>query len=546
MTALVQGARRLLARDSGVDARLDALTSAVTLARGRVDAAVLEDVDGVVARASDRLRLSADHTVVAVAGATGSGKSSTFNALAGLDLAAIGVRRPTTTHTSACVWHDDAADSGGGDEAATTALLDWLEVPPRHRASRDSLLGPMEGDEALRGVVLLDLPDHDSTEVAHHLEVRRLAGLADLMIWVVDPQKYADAALHRQFLAPMAGHQEVLVVVLNQLDRVPEGEREALLADVRRRLDEDGLDRVPVLPLSARAGWGVDDLRAELARRTREKRSSRERLVADLRGAADRLEAAAGSGRPGTVSEAGLESLHDALAETAGVPPLVEAVERSARLRAARATGWPPTAWASRLRRDPGKRLSREVPEPTGLQRATVDAAVRRLVDDACGGMEGPWAEAARRQAAPPPDRLREGLRRALHSVDLDLDTLPWWARGVRALQWLLLAVAVVGGGWLLAMAAAGFLQLSLAEPPDLGGLPAPTLLLLGGAGLGLGLAALGRGLVGSAARSRARRVDRRLRRALEDVAADLVVEPLERELSDYRQLRADLARVRG
>ena len=33
----------------------------------------------VVERATGRLRLSADHTVVAIAGATGSGKSSTFN-----------------------------------------------------------------------------------------------------------------------------------------------------------------------------------------------------------------------------------------------------------------------------------------------------------------------------------------------------------------------------------------------------------------------------------------------------------------------------------
>ena len=59
-------------------------------------------------------------------------------------------------------------------------------------------------DTALRGVVLLDLPDHDSTEVSHHLEVDRLVQLADMLVWVLDPQKYADAAIHDRYLAPLA------------------------------------------------------------------------------------------------------------------------------------------------------------------------------------------------------------------------------------------------------------------------------------------------------------------------------------------------------
>ena len=55
-------------------------------------------------RVRDRLRLSAAHTIVALAGATGSGKSSLFNALTGLDLAAVGVKRPTTSWATACAW----------------------------------------------------------------------------------------------------------------------------------------------------------------------------------------------------------------------------------------------------------------------------------------------------------------------------------------------------------------------------------------------------------------------------------------------------------
>src|SRR3954453_4205022 len=188
MTSLLEGARRLVARGSDLGGRIEALQSAVEAARGRLDDETVNQASEIVERAASRLRLSADHTVVAIAGATGSGKSSTFNALAGLELAAVGVRRPTTSYASACVWGEDPA----------TELLEWLPVPPRPRVPRDSMLDRGHQDRALDGLVLLDLPDHDSTEVTHHLEVERLVGLTDLMVWVLDPQKYADMAIHER------------------------------------------------------------------------------------------------------------------------------------------------------------------------------------------------------------------------------------------------------------------------------------------------------------------------------------------------------------
>ena len=86
-------------------------------------------------------------------------------------------------------------------------LLDWLGVPARHQVVRDSMLDEPREDRDLDGLVLLDLPDHDSTEVAHHVEVDRLVKLADLLVWVLDPQKYADAAIHDRYLKPLATHK---------------------------------------------------------------------------------------------------------------------------------------------------------------------------------------------------------------------------------------------------------------------------------------------------------------------------------------------------
>ncbi|MCW2774682.1 MAG: putative transporter, partial [Nocardioides sp.] len=349
MTSLLEGAKQLVTRGTDIGARIEGLDTAARTARGRLDDTLVDEAQDLVDRAAGRLRLSAGHTVVAIAGATGSGKSSTFNALTGLELSAVGVRRPTTSWASACVWGRDGADE----------LLAWLGIPPRHQTTRDSMLdtGRRETASELDGVVLLDLPDHDSTEVSHHLEVDRLVALADLLVWVLDPQKYADAAIHDRYLAPSAEHQDVMLVVLNQIDTVPEERRQSMLDDIRRLLDADGLDQVPVLAVSARDGVGIVELRAEIARRAAEKQATSARVDADVKAVAGRISAASGDAPTRALSAQRAAALDDAFAEAAGVPTVVEAVDRSTRMRVGRATGWPVIGLLSGVRPDPVKRL---------------------------------------------------------------------------------------------------------------------------------------------------------------------------------------------
>ena len=146
----------------------------------------------LVERAGTRLALSRDHTVVALAGATGSGKSSLFNALARLELSPVGVRRPTTGVAHACVW---------GPLEGANRLLDWLGVLPRHRFVRESALdarrrgGPARAGPARPARLRL------GRSASHRLEVDRLLGLVDQVVWVVDPQKYADRVIARQLPA---------------------------------------------------------------------------------------------------------------------------------------------------------------------------------------------------------------------------------------------------------------------------------------------------------------------------------------------------------
>jgi GTP-binding protein EngB required for normal cell division len=539
----------MVTRGTDIGARIDGLDAATEAARGRLDDAMVDDARAVVERAAGRLRLSADHTVVAIAGATGSGKSSTFNALTGLELSAVGVRRPTTSWASACVWGSEGADE----------LLDWLGIPPRHQTTRDSMLDTGHGDHSLDGVVLLDLPDHDSTEVSHHLEVDRLVQLADLLVWVLDPQKYADAAIHDRYLAPYATHQGVMLVVLNHIDTVPEDRRRAMLDDVRRLLAADGLGEVPVLAVSARYGTGIAELRGEIARRVSAKKMTRARLEADLKAAAGRLDAVSGSAPTRTLSSGRAAALDDALAEAAGVPVVVDAVARSTRLRAGRATGWPVTSWLSRLKPDPLKRLHLDLgaegkqltgrartsaPQATLVQRARVDSEVRMLADDVSSGLARPWAEAVRRASVSRLPDLGDRLDAALSDTDLGAARVPIWAGAVRVLQWVLILGALAGAGWLGALAVMGYLRVPQPGTPDVGSVPLPTLLLVGGVVLGLLLALVCRFLVAATARRRARVADRRLRDAVRRVAEELVIAPVERELEAYTTVRAGLAKA--
>ena len=197
------------------------------------------------------------------------------------------------------------------------------------------------------------------------------------------------------------------------------------------------------------------------------------------------------------------------------MPTVVDAVERSTRLRAGRATGWPVTAWFSRLKPDPLKRLHLDlgaagkqltgrartsVPQAGQVERARVDTEVRALADDVSEGLARPWADAVRRASVSRLPDLGDRLDGALAGTDLGVERIPAWAGAVRLLQWLLVAAALLGAVWLGALAVMGYLQVPQPGTPRLRGVPLPTALLVGGVLAGVLLAAVCRLLVSATA----------------------------------------------
>nr|WP_269329534.1 GTPase [Kineosporia babensis] len=541
-----------------------------------------------------RLDLGTERTVVALVGATGSGKSSLFNAIAGMDIAAVGARRPLTKSAMACVW----------GEFGSQSLLDWLKVPADRRMTRESVLDA-DDQAALHGLVLLDLPDHDSTEVVHRVEVDRLVRMVDLMIWVVDPQKYADNALHAGYLQKLTSHDGVMLVVLNQVDKLGPDEVETCVTDLRRLLDGDGLGRVGIVPVSATRGDGVEELRALLCEVVQDRFAVLERIESDLDIAAEEIAAGLAASEPGSGQPVSQEKLVQDLAAATGVPALLDVLSAEHRRRGKEKLGWAPASLLSRFlasrRPQAGAAETRLRAETASLkalaspaQRPAVRLAVEAMVADNADPLPTRWAAEVRAivaragdpavspqdallpaagaasagrarsssgasavsqgrgrhtpaygmpmltpgagtSEAPDPDGLARVLDTRLTAVDLTF-TVPVWWRVVQAFQQIFCGAAVLGLVWVVAAGLGQAAGLDL--PGVLGSLPAALVLALGSVAAGLVLALLSRWWLITGDATRRSELERRLHEAVAEVAAERVVGPVRSVLARHRETR--------
>lgn len=543
-------------------ARTSALSLAVHTGSDELDPGAVSRARRAVDKAEERMTIAGDYTVVALAGATGSGKSSIFNALVGADVAAIGARRPTTASPTAAVF--GSSDAG--------ALLDWLKVDARH------LVGPAadgDGDGesgsagTLEGLVLLDLPDFDSRVLSHRVEAERILELVDIFVWVTDPQKYADARLHDEFVSVLSHHGAVTLAVLNQSDQLAPGDIKTLSTDLRELLAADGIADATVLPVSARTGQGLPELRQRLANAVASRAAARQRLSADVVTVASRLRRDVADSE---VDVQGLQrdALDSALARAAGVPIVLDAVARDYRREAFAHTGWLFARWTSGFASDPLRRLRLDrtggrpaipvefdgsdvravlgrssIPAPSASTRSAVDLATREFVRDASDGLPLRWAQAVEDSVSRDDGMLADALDQAVMHTPLRARRPIWWFV-LNVLQWILGFVAVGGLVWLVVLYVMGFMQLPEPETPSVGILPVPLLMFAGGLLLGLGLSALARWWAKVGARRRRGVVARRLETSVAEVTDTRILAPVAAVLGRHAETREHLDEARG
>jgi GTP-binding protein EngB required for normal cell division len=529
---------------SGLSDRLDILDRLVALGSGRIDRTLMDDAAALLARAGERLRLSGEHTVVALAGGTGSGKSSLFNAVCGLELSPTGLRRPMTSSAHACVWGLDGAGP----------LLEWLEIEARHRYARASALDADGQVGSLQGLVLLDLPDHDSIRAAHLAEVDKYVRVADLIVWVLDPQKYADFAVHRRYLEQLSGHTGVTLIVLNQIDRLEPAEASECVKDLRRLLEAEGMSGPTILTTSAKAGTGVEGFREVLADAVAARQVRLERLMADIDRLVKRFEGQYSEAEPpATVDERRAAVLVEALADAAGVPAVAESMESAYSLRALDYVGWPLGRLASRLHSDPLRRmrlgelrqeLRAAFTTPVNAQQAHVDNALQEVTEGVVRDLPASWQRSVRDAGRSQAEALPEALGNSLREVVPGFNQIPAWWLLVRAWQYVLVAASVLSLVWLGAILAYGVLHLG--HPPlsiigDTSVAPYVGLLLVCTLGLGAFTGAAARNMIALSSVRHSERLEERMREGIGTSARTLVLDPVERELAVYRSFREEL-----
>ncbi|WP_421082942.1 dynamin family protein [Rothia nasimurium] len=551
-------------------ARVEALETALELGEGRIDPAISREAWAVLDRAAARRELSAEHTVIGFFGATGSGKSTLFNAVVGKEIAKSAARRPTTSTAQAAIWGKDGVEP----------LLDWLGVENRTYMDEDPAqaaealnradvpvtvgmwnkirrsVGAGKTEQATGGLVLLDLPDFDSVEASNRAIVEKMAQCVDVLVWVMDPQKYADAVIHQDFIQPLAAHGAVTLAVLNQIDRLDEAEVPGVLDSLKLLLAKDGLTSTLMadpLGVSAKTGHNIPRLREVLGQVAVAKSAAVARIDADLAGVRTALSTQDGGGEPAGITATATTALEDGVYAASGAEALVKAAADSYKLHAASSTGWIATRWLLKIKRDPLKRLglhkdhdgapiSKSSLPPLGApQKAALSTSIRTYAAAVSAGVGEPWSHSIREAARTFEDSLPVEIERAAATVHYDAQKKRWWWHLLNILQWLALGAALVGLLWLTALALAGYFQIILPEPPTVEGfpLPVPTLLVVTGLLLGVVVAGLGRAFAAAGHRLYAKGIRKQLETNMGEVAARCIAEPVADELArldDYRR----------
>ncbi len=173
-----------------------------------------------------RLQQSLDDALlIGLIGGTGVGKSTFINALAGKRISRSGDRRPTTDRV--VVYRH-----------VETELPDDLPV--------EDFAQPqvLHQHELLKKIVLFDFPDFDSAERRHESILKRYLDHLDVLLVVVDDEKYADRRLY-ELLSDLGQSHDNMFVMLNKIDHLQDRYRDKtpqvideLKQDICRKMEE--------------------------------------------------------------------------------------------------------------------------------------------------------------------------------------------------------------------------------------------------------------------------------------------------------------------
>jgi hypothetical protein len=450
-----------------IDRLAEAVAAAQTLGMS-TDAA-----EEALATTRRRLGYPGDTYVLALVGGTGVGKSSLLNQLAGGAISPVSAERPTTAEPLAWI-----PVSG---RTTLAPLLEWLGV------------SHVREHEGPSNVAVLDLPDLDSIIAEHRQTVEEILPKVDAVAWITDPEKYADAVLHDEFLARWLPRLDRQLIVVNKSDRLTAGADREIRSDLERLLRiRAGMMSPRILVTSAILAGGAEPLTDWLAEAVEAKQVVRRRAAATVVAAAADLAAAAGSTEDGpqplippTIREEALKATSERVLRLVDMPELerraTEAVRARARGRAGGPFGLIRTAFdqlTGRRRRtaDPRTFLVR------WRERGSLSAATRPLDEAFAGALRAapfPIRPAVVELAERRPSETAVGAA-VDHAVAVTPDVPPtsrWWSviGPIQSLIGLGIALTAI---WIV-VAALVRVPVDAVELPLLGHVPIPLVILV-------------------------------------------------------------------
>lgn len=176
-----------------------------------------------------------DPPLVVIAGGTNVGKSTIFNWVVGADVAS---SSPLARHTKAPTVYVHSGELGLLREGSFLPSYARLKLESRDDPAHEASLG--EGASSyflltheraeVKGVVLIDSPDIDSTHARNREVAEDLLFLADVVLFVATPEKYNDA-LCVDYMDQATLLRKGLVWALNK------GADQAVADDLRAAID---------------------------------------------------------------------------------------------------------------------------------------------------------------------------------------------------------------------------------------------------------------------------------------------------------------------
>lgn len=166
--------------------------------------------------------------LILLLGGTGVGKSTVLNAIAGAAVAEVSAIRPCTTSTTFYSHRDN-------------------DLGPLAPVVTDADRVVVNDSPGLAGKIVADPPDFDSMMQTNRRRLLEVLKVADLVLCVVDPEKYANLALYR--LLRRFGKGRSFLFLLNKADF---GIDRKVIEDFRLALSASGIENPRIFTASAR------------------------------------------------------------------------------------------------------------------------------------------------------------------------------------------------------------------------------------------------------------------------------------------------------